>query len=383
MTSRLTSCLYYPFSRCMNPSTLKQMLLIFEEVNFLDPVNEEDWRAKLFEDMATNDDKRFSDFDKVKNYFPLLISEKAVVRQDPSNFNFSINSQSVVASAISDLSDVSWIRTASNPAAFGLPSLQDANGNATWQMFRPKIPNLFLESAADSNIMGEHVYEDGGTDYAWSLSYAAGSALAINAHLSVAEELGLAPITDSALHQRLLEKKANRGVTREASEINGPTNIITARIATSIVESLIPHDTLSEISFEEILRFRNETKSLRGELLPEILECLASCTGNADTATQTYKKNLRDYQSELTAARNRLWPRLIPSGKDLAAISGVTTALTITASHFGSPGMIVLASIVPAALAGLKVSLDFSAHRKNIENSASPGISYLSKIARL
>lgn len=382
MTSRLTSCLYYPFSRCMSPSSLKQMLLVFDEVNFLDPVDDESWRAKLFEDMATNDDKRFHEFDEVKDHFPILIDKKAVVRLDPNNLKFKLNSQEAVAAVISDLSDSSWTKTASNPAAYGLPFRQEVDGNATWQMFRPKIPDLFLEAAADSQALAEHVYEDGGADYAWSLSYAAGSALTINGHLAVAEELGLAPITDGVLHQKLLEKKARRYAKNNGDAKSELERVEAIQVAADIVKSLVPDRKLASLSFEEILRFRLETKKLREDFLPEILTDMQECRGNADGTAQVYKKKLRHYQAELAAARDRLWPSLIPDGKRLAAIGGVTTAGTITASAIGSPGMVLLASIVPAALAGLKQVLDYRANRKNIENSTSPGIAYLSKIER-
>jgi hypothetical protein len=382
MINRLTSCLYYPFSRCMNPSSLKQMLLVFDEVNFLDPVDDESWRAKLFDDMATNDDHRFREFDHLKDHFPILIDEKAVVRLDPDKLKFRINSQEAAAAAISDLADSSWTKTASNPAAYGLPFRPNDAGTATWQMFRPKIPDVFLEAAANSKALTEHIYEDGGSYYAWSLSYAAGSALAINGHLAVAEELGLAPITDSVLHQTLLERKAHRHAKNNRDAKYELEKIDATQIATDIVMSLVPDSKLASLSFEDILRFRSETAQLRKELLPEILIEIQRSKLNLDATAQNYKKRLQLYRTELAATRDRLWPNLIPSGKGLAVIGGATTASTIAASVVGSPGMVMLSSIVPTALACLKQVLDYKASRNKIENSASPGIAYLSKIER-
>jgi len=43
--------LYYPFSRCIDASALKQLLLVFDSVTFLDPVDDDEWRAKLFRDL--------------------------------------------------------------------------------------------------------------------------------------------------------------------------------------------------------------------------------------------------------------------------------------------------------------------------------------------
>ena len=47
--------LYYPFSRCIQPTSLKQLLLVFDEVTFVDPVDDAQWRAKLFADLESYD----------------------------------------------------------------------------------------------------------------------------------------------------------------------------------------------------------------------------------------------------------------------------------------------------------------------------------------
>jgi hypothetical protein len=54
----MKSCLaglYYPFSRCVHPASLKQMLLVFDEITFVDPVDDAQWRAKLFEELELHD----------------------------------------------------------------------------------------------------------------------------------------------------------------------------------------------------------------------------------------------------------------------------------------------------------------------------------------
>ena len=38
----IVPALYYPFSRCINADSLKQMLLVFDELHFLDPVDDEE-----------------------------------------------------------------------------------------------------------------------------------------------------------------------------------------------------------------------------------------------------------------------------------------------------------------------------------------------------
>ena len=60
----ILSGLYYPFSRPIDIASLKQMLLVFENVVFLDPVDDDSWRAKLFQDLETQEDKRFAKYNK-------------------------------------------------------------------------------------------------------------------------------------------------------------------------------------------------------------------------------------------------------------------------------------------------------------------------------
>lgn len=45
------NALYYPFSRGTDIESLKQQLLLFDTISFLDPVDSEEWRAKLFRDL--------------------------------------------------------------------------------------------------------------------------------------------------------------------------------------------------------------------------------------------------------------------------------------------------------------------------------------------
>lgn len=74
--------LYYPFSRCIQPTSLKQMLLVFDEVTFVDPVDDAQWRAKLFEGLEPYD-AEFARYQGVDAALPELISQGCVKRFDP------------------------------------------------------------------------------------------------------------------------------------------------------------------------------------------------------------------------------------------------------------------------------------------------------------
>src|SRR5947209_16734192 len=96
------SGLYYPFSRCIQPTSLKQMLLVFDEITFVDPVHDDQWRAKLFEDMESYDTE-FARYQGVDEALPELIRQGCIKRFDPAP---DINRRSLAtASALSDLGD--------------------------------------------------------------------------------------------------------------------------------------------------------------------------------------------------------------------------------------------------------------------------------------
>jgi hypothetical protein len=50
-------------------------------------------------------------------------------------------------------------------------------------------------------------------------------------------------------------------------------------------------------------------------------------------------------------------------------------------SFIGGPGYALAASIVTASLAVLKATLDISAERNKLKNSAAPAVTYLSRVA--
>lgn len=196
--------LYFPFSRSIDPSSTKQMLLVFDTIHFLDPVDDEEWRAALMDQMV---DRRFAAYRSVADAIPTLVQEGAVVRRDPALLT-SIKAANVAASAVGDLLDVGWVRVASAPARFGMPHLcAGAQSVAMWESFDEKLPPAFLEALNEVPELRRHVILHGNAAETWMLSYEAGSAIALSSHLAAASELGLATVTDSRLHHHLLQSK--------------------------------------------------------------------------------------------------------------------------------------------------------------------------------
>ena len=77
--------LYYPFSRCVNPVSLKQLLLVFDQVSFVDPVADDQWRTKLFKDLEVHDGN-FSQYRGISSALPDLLDHGCIKRIDPAGF---------------------------------------------------------------------------------------------------------------------------------------------------------------------------------------------------------------------------------------------------------------------------------------------------------
>lgn len=204
---KILSGLYYPFSRPIEIASLKQMLLVFENVVFLDPVDDEHWRAQLFKELETQEDKRFAKYQQVHEELTTLFQSGAARRVDPAEIT-ALESPLTTAAALSDLLDQKWSDIAANPQAFSMPHRRlGPNGGATWQIFLPKMPQSFVNALQSHEIVRKHLIHRGEVYSSWTLSYAAGSVVSMSVHLAAVEELNLAPVTDSGMHHELLIRK--------------------------------------------------------------------------------------------------------------------------------------------------------------------------------
>jgi hypothetical protein len=390
----LLSGLYYPFSRCIEQRSLKQLLLVFESIAFLDPVDEESWRARLFRDLEAGN-PRFKRYRDIDTALPILMSEGAISRADPERLAIT-KCSAIAASALSDLMDTDWTKVASNPRSFGMSCGSfSADGTPLWQMFKPKIPAGFIEAIEAEPNLRQHLLHEGDEDAAWTFSYEAGSAVATSVHLAAAEALGFAPVTDSPMHHELLLRKlARSSTTRDTPARARPLSPevvrhLTHQTAISMIDEILPAERLDCLHIEDILRFRQETRQLRRQGIVEISQRLELLNKVPDPQEllaaskeieASLRRELRSYQTELAGARDRLWPQLIGSITHVLA-PGSLAALTM--NYIGGPGYALAASITATALAVLKVSLDTRAEERKARNSTAPAVAYLSRLANL
>lgn len=383
--------LYYPFSRCVEPSALKQLLLIFDAITFLDPVTDDEWRAKLFRDLEVTEDRKFEQYRTLQKPLEDLKAEGAIVLKPPADLK-CFWSQEVAASALSDLMDDEWCKVASSPKAFNLPhQLRDPRGKATWQIFPAKIPTPLLEILLENSNFNHHIIQSGRINTAWTLSYESGSATALNLHLAAAEELDVAPVTDSILHHKLLLRKVVRSVSNDPKWMRShdPSipRLAAQQTAIEIVQHLLPKSALADASFDSILLFREKTKSARTELINDLTSRLVKVATSEDpieilTAEADVKreieKELKEYRAELASARDNVWPKLIPAVTRGGAIAGLAAVgLQFIA---GGPLGVVAGSIAGASLGLLKSALEYRSEIKKVERKASSSIAFLSQV---
>jgi hypothetical protein len=267
------SGLYYPFSRCINVASMKQMFLVFDQLVFLDPVDDEEWRAILFKELELQEDPRFERYRSVYDVLPTLIEEGAIGKIAPANCSY-LEDATTTAAALSDLMDPAWLKVASNPQKFRMPHRTLAQDKSpTWQMFLQKMPGSFVSALQTEPEFRKHLFMEGGTHASWTLSYSAGSAAGINVHLAAAEEFGLAPVTDSEMHHQLLLMKLARSASDPEKTKPIPDDVaqqLSHKVAISLLSQILPQDALNSIPFEDILTFRDKTRENRKHLVNDI-----------------------------------------------------------------------------------------------------------------
>ncbi|MFJ2450090.1 hypothetical protein ACIOWK_00060 [Pseudomonas protegens] len=384
--------LYYPFSRCMDSCALKQLMLVFDSVTFLEPVKDSDWRSELFRDLEVNEDSRFSQYRDLSTDLRILEQEGALSIVDPQGLAAFERPETSLA-AISDLQDPLWCSMASKPSVYGLPhQKRPGTQEPTWQMFSQKIPMGF-RNFLGSDDAREHLINEADDYYAWTLSYAAGSAATLNFHLAAAADLGLAPITDSELHHKLLLRKTIRAATPD-SEWTEPVPPKLAHSATNsavkLLDSLMPRQALESVSFEEILRFRENTRGDRNALVNELKNRLVQIS-NTTSYDEIFRsqtvlnaeisKEVREYRASITAARDKLWPNLI-KGLGLTLATGTPAAL-LYEYLVGGPMGALTGALGGLAYSSLEYALSSRAEKQQTLRATNPSIAYLSRVSQL
>jgi len=382
--------LYYPFSRSIDVRSLKQLLLFLDSIAFVDPVTDEEWRAKLYADLVPSYDSRFSSYGDVHSVLPYLVKEKAVTRIDPAIVQGE-DLKLAVASACADLLDPVWTNAASKPRKYGIAYQADSNSRPIWEIFKPKLPDDFIDILNNEQING-HLIREGSDISSWTLSYEAGSAIAMNMHLAAAKITGFSPVTDSALHHQLLIRKSLRisndkseDIIRDDMDIQ---NLVNSAIY-SFIENLLPKDALDNASFDDILRFRESTKNIRSAAMNDISSQMSGViqTGSGkdlyralNDLRQNMSKELRAYEAEICNVRDKLWPDIWGSFRS-AVVPGSFAAIAI--SFVAGPGQMLAASLLASSPALVQTFLRHRADYRSVKRKFAPTVAYLSTLKQI
>lgn len=382
------SALYYPFSRCLDVDQLKQLLMLFDDVTFLDAVEDDEWRERLIGDLE-EEDPRFESYREVAAAIPMLRSEKIVNVVSPETLR-AIDSDLTIAATLSDLQDLDWMRSV-DPVKFGLVTqrMGSANEQPVWNIFEPKIPAAIAKQMVEGGALGCHLLKCGGSDFAWTLTYAAGSAICMNTHLAAAAELGLAPVTDSRLHHDLLFRKMVRqrqnGSSLGSYDVKLDIQKLVRSAMLDIISDFIPIERLKSVSIEQIMQFRKDTELVRREFFHELdlqfrmklnVDQPASFQKASAEVVELMQRSLRSYRAEVAAARGRLLPKFM----DVANFAAPSASMIGLASgYISSAGYVLAASVAVSALQITKQYLDWKNEYQKLQDTRSSSIAFLSR----
>jgi len=400
------NCLYYPFSRLLDSTTLKYFLLVFDSVTFADEVQNPEWRKYLLRLMARLDDPMFLSFDKLAEDYDMLVEERAVQIVDPKSLR-STNSVQLALATMADLSDAKFVEIASKPSHFALPYRrlgaygQTPADKPTWQIFSGKIAKPLLtddQFLAEQNWIS-HVLIPGNDSQNWTLSYEAGSAVAVNFYLEAAHELKLTPVTTSDLHHELVLRKLKRAFVEDESKIDLIDDAERRRFRAifghkeiiNLLGELFPPAQLDEISFKEIMKFRKETQGFRQKFLQEIDETLRIIDSDPITvgydkevigAIKNLETDFTKLESELINIRDKVLPAF---GKALMFGTAGGGALSALVSFLGglSPAGVIAASALTISGAFLAEAVELWNEKRKILRSQNSSVSYLARVSKL
>lgn len=397
-------CIYYPFSRLLDATTLKHLLLTFDSITFLDEAESPDWRRALLEQMRS-DSSAFAAFEELADDYDMLQESGAILIRSPPAIAAKV-CHTVAIATIADLEDSNFVSLASAPQRFSLPSRLMRSPNPqypvapSWQVFEGKLVKpLRLDSLylADPR-WASHILFEGDSIHSWSLTYQAGCASVLNYYLEAADEMALTPVTSSELHHRLVLQKLKRAASAGSDQSYLDSDVRhRCRAALgqgeilALLGDLFPKEALDSVSFGEIMRFRAETAEQRHEFLVSIDSALRVIDADVSSvsydravalAVQDMGKQLRSVQGELSGVRDRLLPTI---GDAVMYGAAGTGALGALATFLGGlqPGGLVAASAVAVGGAMVSKLAKLRADRENVVHSQDSSVSYLLSASKL
>jgi hypothetical protein len=286
--------LYYPFSRSLEPTTLKKAALLFDQVAFLDS---QPWFVR---DQLLKDERAIRAA-AVEDDYAYLREQRVMSFVDPKPF----------------LLEFDELLTANVAADIGSDVYLDAgvaHSAGSWHVLRERLPASMLKTFyagsgtyveaislqalvhAEGRLedlpeelrdlaemqwegltpeklrerLGDYRFVIGGNPFmeleSYELPFVHASSLRINECLLIAGREGYVPFTDSVVHDRLLRLKATEAQRimvddpelRARLEVDLPVQLPKEQLALTILDRLLPEDELRKRTVAELVAYRRD-----------------------------------------------------------------------------------------------------------------------------
>ncbi|MEM9149564.1 MAG: hypothetical protein AAGB19_03820 [Cyanobacteria bacterium P01_F01_bin.3] len=328
MSQITLNALYYPYARCLNETTIKRAILIFDEIGFVDPTSP-NMREALVNEKHKFPESVLKDWEVIQEAYGILIERGIVKIHDPEPLVKKHN-KLLGAALQADLDDDNIWRLCTAP-----------NTPTTWNILRRKVPtsafeflnsqpigrinygtakakayfhqqflrfpnfeNDFLDKTSgpfhegyigdeqwlrylfhDSRIarrrerygltdsMRRELYMQD-VEISCVFPYTHGSSLAVNTALMLSNAEGLIPFTDSTLHHEMLSVKFSRVVKAlETQEFPFPISGVKQlhpeklrRVAFTLLDVMVPDECIEQMSIGDCIKYRNACREASNRL---------------------------------------------------------------------------------------------------------------------
>jgi hypothetical protein len=272
--------LYFPYSRCLTPTFIKQSLLLFDQLVFADPL-ERAVREAYYD--VESEHSRHRAWDSIEDDYAFLERQVMVQRLDPIPVIRQYDGLMAQA-MLCDLQDPEFMRLSSDfaskdywgilrgkiPAESLLENALGFSGTRFWQ-----DPTVITSPRDDRYRFDD--FQDFSSSFIMSVAHdyipvSCGYSVNTNLALLLAQVEGLTPLTDDPAALRLLNLKYTRA--KKATRAVPDRQIIARRspaflqkyniIGLNVISVLLPDAALEKISFKSLVEFRNkESASLQ------------------------------------------------------------------------------------------------------------------------
>jgi hypothetical protein len=323
----MTTALYFPFSRCLDEVALKQAVLLYDRLTFVDPVSSEE-RSALYAGSHTSRSRADQDqflaqrWQRAEAHYELLAQEGLV--------------ETVDAADLIDFDAASHLLDAGLELDLEVNDARELFGQIRpWSVLERRLPSTVLDGPLRRWVRpAERRTRDGqGT---FIVPYAVGSSLSLSSALAVGHITGATLMTDSERHHELLLRRLRSTSSLSTPGMKAPRASGDARrlIELRIIEELAPRQALRAMEFDEILEYRRANESAR-EALSGWIDRLA-----AEASNRPWEPSFEHELARITA-----------HARDIAAEEGRWTQAAAGLKHNLSTGAIVAAGT--AALTGV------------------------------